>query len=127
MVATHGSDPCDPEGSWEFDSPPAYVTCKVDSDNCSPGPLVRGMCRRHYDRWRRYGDTLDQLAWVVTNPVSKEKILQLHAEQPDLYQYEIAAILGCSQTSVCRILNGQRQADVVGELAQRLLQRPAKA
>lgn len=29
MVATHGSDPCDPEGSWEFDSPPAYVIYEI--------------------------------------------------------------------------------------------------
>lgn len=33
-------------------------TCSTPDDDHSPGPLKRGMCLKHYTRWRKYGDPL---------------------------------------------------------------------
>jgi hypothetical protein len=33
-------------------------TCSINNDECSKlgGPITRGMCQKHYTRWKRHGD-----------------------------------------------------------------------
>ena len=45
-------------------------------------------------------------SFVVNKPIADRELIFLLDE--GLYQYEIAAILGCSQSAVTKILNGKR-------------------
>ena len=77
--------------------------CSVDNDDCVPGFTSRGLCPRHYGRFKR-GAPMSS-SFVVSHPVDRELVFLL---DEGLYQYEIAAILGCSQSAVTKILNGTR-------------------
>ena len=80
---------------------------KCAVDDCLKSARSKGLCSKHYDRFRKYGDPLQFKAQVSGETV--QKVLALMSANPNMKQTEIAVLVNRSRERVSQIIRKRRE------------------